>query len=312
MTLREWVSETADRYRTQDVRTATRESVREFIMGIIRRAGRSIPPFGIYVLEEDWDVLLVLDACRWDALAEVSDEYEWLPEDIPSVTSRGTYSRDWMQENFGPKFDNEKARTAHITWNAFSDYELDETNWYSLNEIWRDVWDDDRGLLPPRPITDQAIRTWRETQADRMLVHYMQPHAPYRSVEGVEALTKEDVGKINAGGRTVWDLLREGELTKEEAWEAYLDNLRWVLDDLEPLIENMDAEKVVLTADHGDCFGEWTLYGHPHGIPVPELKRVPWVELTTEDTHQYEPEIAESTDEMDGSVEDRLEELGYL
>lgn len=312
MTLREWVSESVERYRTQGVRSATRESVREFMMGIVRRVGRSVPPFGIYVLEEDWDVLLVLDACRWDALAEVSDEYEWLPEDVPSVTSRGTYSRDWMQENFGPEFDEEKARTAHITWNAFSDYELDETNWYSLNEVWRDVWDDERGLLPPRPITDRAIRTWRDTGADRTLVHYMQPHAPYRSVEGIEALTKEDVGKIDASPRTVWDLLREGELTKEEAWEAYLDNLRWVLNDLELLIENMDAENVVLTADHGDCFGEWSLYGHPHGIPVPELKRVPWVKLTTKDTNQYEPEIPESTDEMDESVEDRLRELGYL
>lgn len=313
MTLRDWVKETVVRCQKYGPKEATRRSGRELLVGGIRRIGRSIPAYGDYIFEQEWDVLIVLDACRWDALDEVKDEYEWLPNEIPKVTSRGTYSRDWMQENFSDKFESEKAVTDHVTWNAFSDYELDEPNWHSLNEVWRDVWNDELGLLPPRPVTDRAIKIRRESDANKLLVHYMQPHAPYRNVDETEPLEHAMVGEINAERVTIWELLREGEIGKEEAWEAYIDNLRWALDDIELLIENMDAEKPILTADHGDCFGEWLLYGHPHGIPVPELKRVPWVELSAEDNHTYEPDIdAKTGSEMEDSVEDRLEQLGYL
>lgn len=33
-------------------------------------------PFGTNVYEKDWDVLVLLDTCRVDALAEVSGEYD--------------------------------------------------------------------------------------------------------------------------------------------------------------------------------------------------------------------------------------------
>jgi hypothetical protein len=37
-------------------------------------------------------------------------------------------------------------------------------------------------------------------------------------------------------------------------WEAYLDNLRYVLDNIEELLQNVDG-KVVISADHGELFG---------------------------------------------------------
>lgn len=141
----------------------------------------------------------------------------------------------------------------------------------------------------------------------------MQPHAPFRTIEGIEPLTKDDVGKIDAGRTTVWDLIRKGEVNKEDAWTAYLDNLRWVLNDVEILVNSMDLESVVLTADHGECFGEWGFYGHPNGIPLPKLKRVPWVELAAENKGIYEPDISQwEKFESDQEVEERLEQLGYL
>lgn len=315
MALQDWVNETVERYQTYGTKEATRRSVRELLVGGVRRAGRTIPTYGDYVFEQDWDVLVVLDACRWDALNEVKDEYEWLPAEVPQFTSRGTYSRDWMQENFVGKYSDEKSETDHITWNAFSDYELDESEWNSLDEVWQMVWDDERGLLPPRAVTDRAIATRRQSDADRLLVHYMQPHTPFPGIEETEPIEHSKVGTIDPEHTTVWELIDEGKITREEAWDAYIDNLRWVLDDVSLLLENIDAEKVILTADHGDCFGEWLLYGHPQGVQVPVLKRVPWVELSAEDTQSYEPDFEgreEIEDDVDESVEDRLEQLGYL
>lgn len=310
MALNDWVEETVERYQVHGVEEATRRSIRELLLGAVRRFGRAIPAYGDYIFEQEWDVLIVLDACRWDALEEVKDEYEWLQEDILKFTSRGSHSREWMNENFVDKYSEEKRNTDYICWNAFESYELDRINWSSLDPVWTTGWDDELGCVPPREITDRAIKKHRQSSG-RTLIHYMQPHTPYRSIEKVERLSHDKVGEIGAGRTTIWNLINEGKISHDEAWDAYIDNLRWVLDDIELLLENLDAEKVALTADHGECFGEWLLYGHPQGVKLPVLKHVPWVELSAEDTHSHEPDFkAES--EMDTSVEDRLEQLGYI
>ncbi|WP_232688583.1 hypothetical protein [Halobacterium zhouii] len=313
MTFRDWAEESIERYRKYGALDATRRSTREFSMGVVRRIGRSIPAHGDYIFGKEWDVLIVLDACRWDALNEVKNEYKWLPENIPKVTSRGSHSREWMQENFVDKFPEERANTDYICWNVFESFELSEDNWHSLDPVWRTGgWDNDKGCIPPREVTDRGISKWRSTEADQLILHYMQPHTPYRNLEKVERLTEDRIGVEKTGRMTVWKLIRRGEVSPEEAWDAYIDNLRWVLDDLEILLENLDAEKVVLTADHGDCFGEFGFYGHPKGVPLPVLARVPWVEVSAEDTHSYEPTIEKETElEMNESVENRLEQLGY-
>lgn len=251
-------------------------------------------------MEKEWSALVVLDACRLDAMQEVKDEYDFLPEEIPSVYSRGTYSKEWLQENFEGKFTTEKAETLHITGNPFTEYVLDEEEWYYLDEVWRTAWDEKTGTILPRSMTDRAIHAGRSESPGRMLVHYMQPHTPYQSLEaeGERDISKYDefdynrLKALDSERETVWDLLSSSEISRQEAWEAYVDNLRWVLDDVEILLNNLDAERVVLTADHGDLFGEWSLYGHPHYIRVPELVKVPWVEVTADDrgsTHRTSP-----------------------
>jgi hypothetical protein len=58
------------------------------------------------------------------------------------------------------------------------------------------------------------------------------------------------------------------------------------------LLENVDAERVVITADHGEGFGEYGVYEHPVGCPAPTIKRVPWATTTAADTGSYVPEDA--------------------
>lgn len=317
MTLGDWVKNTRTYAEKYPARTAARVAASEFYTGIGRRAGRAIqhlPIHGQPVFEQEWDVLIVLDACRVDALREVASEYDWLPasEEIATTHSTGSMSEEWMETNFGDEFAAEKAKTAHVTWNAFSSHVLDEDNWYALDEVWQDVWED--GCLPPRAMTERAVDTWRSENAEQMIVHYQQPHRPYRSVNRVERPSKEEVGQRHISNTTVWDLLRAGEMSHEEAWEAYIDNLRWVLDDVDVLRQNLSARGVVLTADHGDCFGEWGFYGHPRGMPLKELVEVPFVPLDACDEMSLEPAkyIFDSQSNADPSVENRLEELGYL
>jgi hypothetical protein len=48
-----------------------------------------------------------------------------------------------------------------------------------------------------------------------------------------------------------------GDGDEEEIWESYIENLRYVLDHVEVLLENVDAEEVAISADHGNAKGEW-------------------------------------------------------
>ncbi len=317
MTFADWLRNTKQHLHRSGLRKGGKAAASEFYTGAALRVFNRIPgTFRNHVFDEQWDVCVVLDACRYDAFCAVAPEYEWLPDEPASIKSMGSMSEEWMQASFHDGWADEMAETGHITWNAYSNFNLDADDWAFLDEVWTREWDDDRGLLPPRAITEQAIRRWREDEPERMLVHYMQPHTPYRQLadDGViEPLSHECVGDKDEQGRlTVWKLLRRGEISHDRAWGAYLDNLRWVLDDIETLVENIDADRVVITADHGDCFGEWGgIYGHPKGVPAPELVTVPWAETTARDTHTLHP--AESDDEsVETDAEERLEALGYI
>jgi hypothetical protein len=264
-------------------------------------------PRGTTIYERDWDVLLILDACRVDLMRSVADEYAFVgsEDNVERVGSVGSMSKEWMAKTFTDEYADEVSETAYITANVFSEEMLDEDDFEALDEVWKYAWDADAGTVPPRPITDRVIRTARERDPERIIAHYVQPHHPFLSLDRFEAAT---FGPDSSD--TVVDALRKGKIDRERYWSAYRDNLRAVLDDVELLLSNLDAEKVVLTADHGDALGEWGVYDHPVGCLHPAVRTVPWVETTAEDTGEYEPSDVRQGDET--SVEDRLRSLGYV
>lgn len=76
-------------------------------------------------------------------------------------------------------------------------------------------------------------------------------------------------------------------------------------------MENVEGT-VAVTADHGNCFGEWTTYGHPTGLLWPELRQVPWDTYKCTDEMTHIPDIDTNNRDSEVSVEDRLESLGYV
>jgi hypothetical protein len=71
----------------------------------------------------------------------------------------------------------------------------------------------------------------------------------------------------------------------------------------------------VITADHGELFGEMGLYGHLVGLLHPNLRKVPWVETAAGDTYDFTPSVdltAVSGDESDVDISEHLKDLGYL
>lgn len=262
---------------------------------------RQIYSPGTNVFSLDWDVLIVLDACRVDLLSEVVGEYDFLDGQISTITSVGSSTQEWIRNTFTESHVREVANTAYVTGNPFSDDLLDSSDLHRLEEVWRYAWDDETHTVPARPISDRVIDVMRTENVDRLIAHYMQPHATFIPHSDMQACGNQE---------SVWMALREGEFEREAVWGAYRDNLRYVLDDVSLVLDNIDADTVVLSADHGNAIGEFGIYGHPSGYPLSCLREVPWVETSATDERTYEPEIESEPDS--GSVENRLVDLGYI
>jgi len=69
----------------------------------------------------------------------------------------------------------------------------------------------------------------------------------------------------------------------------------------------------VITADHGEAFGEMGVWGHPYGFPFAPVKTVPWAETTATDERTYESRydpLERSPTEHESA--EFLKHMGYL
>jgi len=326
-----WVEESIDHLQTENrslVSRLSRPLYYIYVGALLTVSFRR--PLGTHIYDKDWDTLIVLDACRTDALEAVADEYDFLDEsELGSILSVGSTTFEWLSHTFTNDHIDEVTDTAYIGGNAYTDRVfgndgetghasipfgpthfdvVDPDDFAHLEELWRAELDTDsewkfdidgHTRRHPRYTTERAIDFARDEDPKRQIIHYMYPHDPFPLLD--EPLAQP------------FNKLRRGELSKEYVWEAYLDNLRFVLDEVEILLENMDSEDVVITADHGEAFGEFGFYRHVIGCPLPCTRRVPWMRTTATDTESHESEM-QHPEELthDASVEDRLHDLGYL
>jgi len=257
------------------------------------------------VLDRDWDVLVVLDACRYDEFARVADDYEFVT-DIDSIHSTGSATYEWGPTVFGADDGRDRDGLGYVTSNPYS-HNFAAEDLAHLDEVWRYAWDAEWGSVPAQAVTDRAIHAGRTDAADRLIIHYMQPHTPFIGSEsGHDSATAFRGG----GDGTRWGAVQRGEVSRAVAIKGYRRTLRYVLDSVELLCENMDADRMVVTADHGELFGEWGLFGHMMGLPVDPLLQVPWARAAASDERTHDP--SEYDRDGDGlSVDDRLAALGY-
>lgn len=245
-------------------------------------------------------MLVVLDTCRVDALESVSEEYDFIT-DIGSRWSVGADSAEWILNTFSRRERENVSETAYVTSNPHAVTVLEEqlerrfdgelrpgdkrVRRYSTAEpievsdlhryvsLYDQPIEHPRSEYPdPRKVTDHAIRLGRTADPSRMVLHYMPPHQPYiaHRADGIRI-----------------DTVRSGT-----SFEAYLDNLRWGLNEVELLLRNIDRDRVVITADHGENFRLRSVRAeHKPGMVAPAVRRVPWVVTTAEDNGEREPDV---------------------
>ena len=308
MNIAKWIASRPKKVREEGIQQTLNSSSNEIARFLLRKFDY-FDPRGNIVYNDKWDVLILLDACRPDLLNSVSGGFDFLPYHIPVTRSVASSSITWLDRTFDKKYQDEMERTAYVTANPYS-RNLDPRDFQMLDEVWKYGWDDEIGTVPPRNVTDRGIQTMREQNPDRLILHYMQPHFPSIPDQLADGIDIDSFGEERA---SVWSRLESDEISYEMVWNSYKSNLSYVLDDINLLLENMNANSVVLSADHGNAFGKLGIFGHPSNIPIDDLREVPWVTTTATDSGQYSP-ILEKHEETveDKEIQSRLKDLGYV
>ncbi len=262
----------------------------------------------VEILDEDWDNLFILDACRTDLFEQTANLDQF--DSYGTRQSKASGTREWAQKNF-----NGDAASDVIYINASPVVSREiGTAVGRFIEVWKNDFNTEIATVPPEKVAEAAIEAAKEHPEMRLIVHFMQPHYPFigypdlrfTSFQGTDEIELDVSGKAD----NVWDGLALNLVDSEQCWEGYESNLETVLEVALPLAESLDG-KTVLTSDHGNLFGEYPagsplkIYGHPNGVYHKNLRCVPWAVINKDS------EPTESTQEQSIDRDDQLKALGY-
>lgn len=272
-----------------------------------------------HLMHEDWDNLILLDACRFDQFESLNT----IDGRLETRTSLGSATPEFLKKNFKGESHHD---TVYVTANPMYRTKNLENVFYEVIDVWESGWDDQHKTVRPKEMVKATLEAYKEYPDKRLISHFMQPHYPfigesaqelgehagyertYRQVQGEEALRDHS---------TVWTLLEEGEVDEKTVWRAYNENLEIALPHVKDLV-NEFTEKTVVTSDHGNLVGDRItpfgkpLSGHPTGTYTDELRKVPWLVIEGETRKQIRAGTPQkSVDEESDVVTKRLADLGY-
>lgn len=250
----------------------------------------------------DWDLLVVLDACRYDEFVLRAA----LPGTVEQRRSRGSHTVEFLWGNFARR---ELHDTVYVTANVQPHVYREALDLHHVEHVWTDGFDEDLGTVPPGAVTDAALAAAERFPRKRVVAHYLQPHYPFLAGPDFEYGTMDFWDAVAAGTVDAdVDLLR--------TWHG--ENLERALPAVGRLLAGFDGRTVV-TADHGTALGEraWPVpvreWGHPWGVYTGPLVTVPWLANEAGGRRDVVAELPVdgNVDADEGTVEERLATLGY-
>ena len=274
------------------------------------RGGKLYNPAGTDVFDEDWDTLILLDACRYDVYAALTPF-----KGTPGVRlSRGSASKQFVRGDFAGKRLHDVVYVSGNQWYLKLREEL-ECELHAYHDVERDAVG---GRVPrPQTVTAAALDFADRYPTKRLLVHYMQPHRPYLGKGRDQFVDDSGDGRVQL--REIDKVIKTDRALRDDLIAAYRDNLRLVLEDVERLVEELDG-KTVISSDHGELLWDriapipirW--YGHPSAIYVDTLVNVPWHVVSEEPRREIvaEPPDGELESVETDHVTENLRDLGYL
>ncbi len=275
------------------------------------------------LVEENWDYLIVLDACRFDFFEEVYEDY--LNGKLKKRKSKGSSTLEWLAKSFPEQYNiNYYSANPYINSKGIS---LDDSEWgsscgYEWNppdhfkeiiDVWDFGWDEDLGTVHPDSVNNAFLSNKKEGKS---IIHYMQPHSPYISggegrklkqirkgfsqenetqdngrLDDIKNWIRPKIEDLLIGKESIMKLGMLLDLnpkvflnevrkdgTEKTLKNYYEKNLRIALKSVSELVDNLDG-KIIVTADHGEAFGEEGVWEHHIETHIPVLVEVPWLEI---------------------------------
>lgn len=262
-------------------------------------------PKGIDVFAEDWDNLIILDACRKDAL-ERSIE---LDGSFESRISRGTSTLHFLESNFQGRRLHDVVYVTSNGW-IVAKYEELDADVFRVNSLENDETGGESAVVSPGAVTRAAKADADKYPDKRLIVHYTQPHKPYIGEFG-----RRTFGSTHGN---LQQIMSSSSISEEDLKRAYAENLELVLEQVEELVDHLEG-KTVVTADHGELLGERVSpipikgYGHPTYLYHPVLTEVPWFVCEFDSRREIREGQPEGVREVDDDrITEQLKDLGYV
>jgi len=260
----------------------------------------------VRVMEENWDFLIILDACRYDYFSEIYSNF--LNGKLEKGCSVGYDTPHWLKRSFQGYYPeiiyisgNPLINSLNMKIGGFKA----KDHFYKVIDVWKFGWNSRLDTVPPWEINKAAIKWFFKYPWKRFIIHYVQPHAPYISpkfqikkktvqrnilwpfsqsrIKTLETLmelfapfffklTSKDIRNLYeiVGLSPKYMRMIKNKLGISGLEEAYRENLRIVLRYVTKLcskfLELKPSAKIIVTSDHGELLGEEGVYGHDEGL----------------------------------------------
>lgn len=267
------------------------------------------------LLEADKFLLIIFDSCRFDAFEETyNHHYEGI---LRKASTTNTYTKQYQQTTWpdqydltyvagGPVISDRTFERSDLTYRPSEHFD-------TIVPAWDRGYKKELGVTPPEAVTEVA----QETDADRMVVHYFQPHAPYigeKRLRESHDLSSGDTSKIETRVESleqIYEKIEGGKIDDEDLKAAYYSNLDRVMRAAKSLIAEVDRPTVI-TSDHGELLGEDGRYLHG-GRPHQVLCTLPWLKVSETVGEMTTPSVDKRMDDGPSkSIEEQLQDLGYF
>jgi len=247
-----------------------------------------------------WDLLIILDACRYDTLSRVAG-CAVVDRAVSPVSATPDFLAGCAERDIFGDADYVSANPQTSKRNPVPEG--------TLVDVSEEGWDEYLATVPPDAVYEVALERLETDQ--RVVAHTLQPHAPHICQVGDSVvpvpggLHPEGVDTNIEDELKMQGVLASGREDLDRARRSYTVATRFAWDRaLAATVEALErGHTVCITADHGELFGEWGLTEHPVGVAVKRLIEVPWV--------VFEPPREVGQGEAP-SVSERLESLGYV
>jgi hypothetical protein len=193
------------------------------------------------VNSEEWDNLIVLDACRYDHFQRIYRDY-FDDESILKFEkrkSKGSATGEWLYKTFGESYNyryfsaiphvNSKGISLSKT---HSEWEYDwkaVDHFEEIIDVWDSGWEENLDTVPPEALNN-AFTSNSKTDNLRNIIHYVQPHRPY-------IYLKTNYNGIRNGKKYV-----EGEKNSSEGESQYKDVLLGHIGSLIELVSSRETK----------------------------------------------------------------------